>query len=169
METRTRKSRFLPVFLGRFLIPLAFGCGATTSPPAVGPEPERVSVGYGTQAKEDLSGSVASLSARELEKVRAARVEELLRGRLAGVQVIRRPDGDFSVRIRGTGSFYGSSEPLYVVDGVPIHTTGLGSALAGISPRDIARIDVLKDAGATAIYGSRGANGVIVITTKRRN
>jgi TonB-dependent SusC/RagA subfamily outer membrane receptor len=110
---------------------------------------------------------VTVLSEEELDNMRVARVEELLQGRVAGVQVMRTADGDFTIRIRGPHSFHGNDEPLYVVDGMPIPGRGLRSALMGIPPHDIARIEVLKDAGATAIYGSRGANGVIVITTKR--
>ncbi len=100
--------------------------------------------------------------------MRVSRVEELIQGRIPGVHVVRLPNGDFSVRVRGAKTFgQGSDEPLYVVDGMPLMTTGLRNALMGIAPQDIARIDVLKDAGATAVYGSKGANGVILITTKR--
>jgi len=80
--------------------------------------------------------------------------------------VIHLPYGDVSLRIRGTRSLHGDNEPLLVIDGVPAHGA-IGAALAGLVPRDIARIDVLKDAGSTAIYGIQGANGVILITTKR--
>ena len=100
--------------------------------------------------------------------MRVARVEEMLLGRVAGVQVVRTADGDFTVRVRGAHSFNGNDEPLLVVDGMQIPARGLRRALSGIAPQDVARIEVLKDAGATAAYGSLGANGVIVITTKRR-
>ena len=84
------------------------------------------------------------------------------------MHVVRLANGDFSVRVRGANSFgHSSEEPLYVVDGMPLMTNGLRTALLGIAPQDIARIDVLKDAGATSLYGSRGSSGVIVITTKR--
>ncbi len=92
--------------------------------------------------------------------------EELLEGRFPGVEVIRLVTGDVSVRIRGASSIMGSNEPLYVIDGMEI-SPGPGGALVGINPADIARIEVLKDVGSTSLYGVRGANGVIVITTKR--
>jgi iron complex outermembrane receptor protein len=93
------------------------------------------------------------------------RAEELLAGRFPGVEVYRAPGG-IAVRIRGSSSVYGSNEPLYVVDGMPIDP-GPGGALVGINPSDIEKIEVLKDAGSTAQWGVRGANGVIVIKTKR--
>ena len=86
--------------------------------------------------------------------------------RFPGVVVTRTPDGGLAVRIRGTTSIHGSNEPLYVIDGVPIRP-GPGGALAGINPYDIESIEVLKDPASTTMYGVRGANGVIVITTKR--
>jgi TonB-dependent SusC/RagA subfamily outer membrane receptor len=94
----------------------------------------------------------------------AAQPEELFAGRFPGVQVVRLPDG-IAVRIRGTTSVSGSNEPLYVIDGMTIEP-GPGGALTGINPADIASIEVLKDIGSTSLYGVRGANGVIVITTK---
>lgn len=94
-----------------------------------------------------------------------ARPEELFAGRFPGVQVFQVPGG-IAVRIRGTTSVTGSNEPLYVIDEMIIEP-GPGGALVGINPADIERIEVLKDAGSTAIYGSRGANGVILIRTKR--
>ncbi len=100
---------------------------------------------------------------------RVPRVEELLRG-VPGLDVTRLPDGGYQLRIRGHRSIRGNpgdDDPLLVVDGIPISREALGSTLAALAPRDVDRIEVLKDAGATAIYGSRGANGVIVITTKR--
>jgi TonB-dependent SusC/RagA subfamily outer membrane receptor len=92
-------------------------------------------------------------------------VEEMLRGRIAGVEVLTLPSGGISVRIRGATSLTQSSEPLFVVDGMPVQTEA-GGALTWLSPRDVQRIEVLKDPGSTAFWGSRGANGVIVITTK---
>ncbi len=93
-------------------------------------------------------------------------IEEVLMGRYPGVWVSRTASGGVSVRIRGAASFYASSEPLYVIDGIPIQA-GPGGSLSGISPYDIQSIKVLKDPTDTALYGIRGANGVIVITTKR--
>lgn len=93
-------------------------------------------------------------------------IEEMLHGRVAGVTVSRTPDGGLAVRIRGGSSAYGNSAPLYIVDGLAVQP-GLNGALTGIAPQDIASIRVLKDAADIAMYGSRGANGVIVIRTKR--
>jgi TonB-dependent starch-binding outer membrane protein SusC len=145
---------------------LAAGCGPGQAAPGV-PEPDRVQVGYGEQDRRTITGSVASLNTEDERYPRATRVEELFQGRLPGVQVSRSPGGGYSVRVRGAGTLMSSGEPLYVIDGVPIHTTIPGHALDGINPADVARIDVLKDAGSAAIYGANAANGVILITTKR--
>lgn len=132
------------------------------------PAPEdSVSIGYGQASRSDISGAISSLDERELRDIRAARVEELLQGRVPGVHVRRTVGGDFTVRVRGQQTFRGNGEPLFIVDGVPVQQGGVSTALAAIAPRDVARIDVLKDAGATAIYGSQGAHGVIIITTRR--
>lgn len=123
-----------------------------------------VVVGYGTSRKKDITGSVASVAMNEQEKTPVIGTEQLLEGRVSGVQITQnqsQPGAIFSVRIRGTNSINSSSSPLFVVDG---YAGGNGGDL---NPSDILSIDVLKDASATAIYGSRGANGVIMITTKR--
>lgn len=140
---------------------------AAAEPRPTDAEAGQTSIGYGSQTRRELAVSVATLDERTLDQQRVQRVEELLMGRLAGVTVVRRANGDFSVRIRGASSFYGSTEPLWVVDDMPVMATSFYSAVAGLNPQDIERIDVLKDAGATAVYGSRGANGVILIKTKR--
>jgi TonB-linked SusC/RagA family outer membrane protein len=144
---------------------------------------EVVVVGYGTVLKRDLTGSVSSVKIEDDVSRAAATVDQLLQGRAAGVQVTQNaanPNSGVSVRIRGTNSLRGNNEPLYVIDGVIISSAGedvgaVGgnntgqdpqSGLNGINPRDIERIEILKDASATAIYGSRGANGVVLITTK---
>ena len=95
-------------------------------------------------------------------------IEEMLNGRIAGLEVTRRGNGTFSLRVRGARSFGGDAEPLVVVDGLMYGTAVAGDVLATMSPQDIRRVDVLKDAGATAVYGSRGVNGVVLITTRRR-
>ncbi|HVE78457.1 MAG TPA: TonB-dependent receptor plug domain-containing protein [Gemmatimonadaceae bacterium] len=147
----------------------AMACTAPGHAPRVAvPAPgDSVSVGYGQAARTDISGAISSLDERDLRDIRAARVEELLQGRVPGVHVRRTAGGDFTVRVRGQQTFRGTGEPLFIVDGVPVQQGGVSTALAGIAPRDVARIDVLKDAGATAIYGSQGAQGVIIITTRR--
>jgi TonB-dependent SusC/RagA subfamily outer membrane receptor len=129
-------------------------------------KPDQVEVGYGTQSRRSLTGSIASLEGDQMA-ARATRVEELFQGRLAGVDVTRRGDG-YSVRVRGATGLMSDAEPLYVIDGVPVTALSPGAALIGIDPASVSRIDVLKDAGSTAIYGSRGMNGVILITTRHR-
>lgn len=121
-----------------------------------------VVVGYGVQKKADLTGSVAIVNTDELKRVSNSNISTMLEGKVAGVQITSdgQPGADPTVRIRGIGSF-GSTAPLYVVDGVPMGTT-----IRDFSPNDIETIQVLKDASAGAIYGSRAANGVVIITTK---
>ncbi len=124
-----------------------------------------VVVGYGTQRKVDLTGSVAIVNTEEMKKVSHSNISTMLEGKVAGVQITSdgQPGADPIVRIRGIGSF-GSTAPLYVVDGVPMGTT-----IRDFSPNDIESLQVLKDASAAAIYGSRAANGVVIITTKQGN
>ena len=121
-----------------------------------------VVVGYGTQKKADLTGSVSIVNAEEMKRVSNSNISTMLEGKVAGVQITSdgQPGADPSVKIRGLGTF-GSTAPLYVIDGVPMGTT-----IRDFSPNDIETIQVLKDASAGAIYGSRAANGVIIITTK---
>ena len=145
---------------------------------------EVVVIGYGTAKRSDVTGAVSSLNEKDFNKGVNTSPEQLLAGKVAGVQVVQssgEPGGGISVNIRGMGSINASNSPLYVVDGFPIDNsvtvggtganfTGMKSArnpLNAINPNDIASIEVLKDASATAIYGSRGANGVVMITTKR--
>ena len=127
---------------------------------------EIVVVGYGTVKKSDVTGSLSQVKSKELNAYPATNVLQALSGRAAGVQVLQNtgaPGGGISVRIRGTNSLRGSNEPLYVVDGFPIS----GSNPTILNNADIESMEVLKDASATAIYGSRGANGVILITSKQ--
>lgn len=140
---------------------------------------EVVAVGYGTMKKIDVSGSVASVSAEKISEKSYTNFQQVLSGRAAGVLVQEasgEPGAGLSIEIRGMSSISGSSQPLYVVDGIPFESsaaagnsygpTTVTSPLAALNPNDIAAIEILKDASATAIYGSRGANGVILITTK---
>jgi TonB-dependent SusC/RagA subfamily outer membrane receptor len=172
MRTARRAERLLVIMAVVSTAACGSGrAGQSTEPSVVSAPTSRdsVTVGYGRQARTEVTGAVGSISEEELDAMRVSRVEELLLGRVPGVQVIRLANGDFSVRVRGAKTFgNGSEEPLYVVDGMPLMANGFRTALIGIAPQDIARIDVLKDAGATAVYGSKGANGVILITTKRR-
>lgn len=102
----------------------------------------------------------------DLDRVAREPVEQTLASKVPGLVISHRPDGSIDIRIRGRTSIMGNSEPLYIVDGVPV-LTGPSGGLNGINPRDIASIEVLKDAASTAFYGLRGANGVIVIKTKQ--
>ena len=107
----------------------------------------------------------STVTAEDIQNAPGQPIEKILAGRVAGVTVTRTPDG-IAVRIRGTTSLSGSTEPLYVIDGMPI-TPGPDGSLSGIAPEDIESIEVLKDAASTTMYGIRGANGVIVIKTKK--
>lgn len=143
---------------------------------------EVVVVGYGTVRKRDLTGSIQSVKSEDLIKNSPTSLEKGLQGRISGVNVIANdgaPGGGISIQVRGTNSFQSSVDPLYVIDGIPV-TTGNSNesinfdssapsyqnALSSLNPNDILSVEVLKDASATAIYGSRGANGVVMITTK---
>ena len=130
---------------------------------------EVVVVGYGTMKRSDLTGSVVSVTGDELKKSVVTSLDQALQGRAAGVQVTQNsgtPGGGISVSIRGINSLNGN-EPLYVIDGVAIsgNNNGNSSVLSSINPSDIVSMEVLKDASATAIYGSRASNGVVLITT----
>lgn len=125
---------------------------------------EVVAVGYGVQRKRDVTGSVASVKAETIASMPVASAVEAMSGRLAGVQVTTTegsPDAEMKIRVRGGGSITGDNAPLFIVDGFPV------DQINDIAPTDIESIDVLKDASSTAIYGARGANGVIIVTTKK--
>ncbi len=143
----------------------AVACAGTGRRPT--PEDDVVSVGYGTQSRRNITGAVSTYIPTEAD-AHIARVETMLQGHIPGLEVIPQ-GGDFTLRIRGfkTVREGGGDEPLLVIDDITVPAGSFATALAGIAPYDVARIDVLKDAGATAVYGSRGANGVIIITTKR--
>ncbi|NJN25162.1 MAG: TonB-dependent receptor [Cyclobacteriaceae bacterium] len=126
---------------------------------------EIVVIGYGTQSKRDVTTAVSSIDNQDIQQLAIQSVDQAIQGRVAGVSVTQnsgQPGGNFSVRIRGIGSNR-NNEPLYVVDGFPLE----GSMGNSFNPDDIESIDILKDAAAAAIYGARGANGVVIITTKR--
>lgn len=125
-----------------------------------------VAVGYGDVRRRDLTGSIGSANMSDLVKAPVTNIAESLGGRIAGVQVSSSDGGlgdNFNIVIRGAGSLTGSTAPLYVVDGFPQET----STMSALNQNDIESIDILKDASATAIYGARGANGVVIITTKK--
>ena len=142
---------------------------------------EIVLIGYGSSSRKDLTGSISSIKAKELETIKVTSADEFVQGRVSGLvltQTSGQPGGSSSIRIRGTSSILAGNEPLYVIDGVIVdsgnssRSSGIAegpamNAMSTINPSDIESIDVLKDASATAIYGSRGASGVIIIKTKR--
>jgi TonB-linked SusC/RagA family outer membrane protein len=136
---------------------------------------EVVAVGYGTARRRDVTGAVGSVNVEDVPTNVTSNVGQMIQGRVAGAQVVQNngaPGGGISIRVRGTNSITANSEPLYVVDGVPA-VTGTSSQdpyqnpLSAINPTDIENIEILKDASSTAIYGARGAAGVVLITTKR--
>ncbi|MFC2137258.1 SusC/RagA family TonB-linked outer membrane protein [Bacteroidota bacterium] len=139
---------------------------------------EVVVIGYGQMKRSDLAGSVVSVTSNDISRSLTASFDQALQGKAAGVQVTQNtgaPGGGVSVRIRGVSSLSGQNEPLYVIDGVPIEAqvdnfrygSSTGNVLSTINTSDIVDIQILKDASATAIYGSRAANGVVLITTKQ--
>ncbi len=140
---------------------------------------EVVVTGYGSQGRRVLTSAISSVSAAQIENLPAASVDQLVQGRAAGVQISANsgtPGGGMFVRVRGTTSLTASNDPLYVIDGIPVVSTPLESEgvggqrtnpLADLNPADIESVEILKDASATAIYGARAANGVVLITTKR--
>ncbi|WP_330443475.1 SusC/RagA family TonB-linked outer membrane protein [Flavobacterium sp. C4GT6] len=152
-----------------------------------------VIIGYGAQKKDDVNSAVSSIRTKDIENLKQTTVDQMIQGKAAGVSVTNnsgQPGSAVSIRVRGTTSISGTNEPLYIIDGVPISGDGTNISTSGrpisgsdfssnggagnnavsplsmINPNDILSIDILKDASATAIYGSRGANGVIIITTK---
>src|SRR3989440_806693 len=146
-----------------------------------------VVVGYGTQRRADLTGAVVSVPPDQIQKTAVVSLQQALQGSVPGATVTQgdaAPGGGISVQIRGATSTSGANQPLYVIDGVPVGAAGVDKFMLGgtepsfttmtttnplstLAPSDIESIDILKDASATAIYGSRGANGVVIITTKR--
>ena len=154
------------LLLGTALL-LAVGCASTRSVDKSDDptqDAERISGGISAIAGES-AGAEATVTSEDAESQPDAFIEGFLQGRVPGVQVMELPGGGFSVRIRGKNSILGSSEPLYVVDGMQVMSARGG--LAWLNIHDIEKIEILKNASETAIYGSRGANGVVLVTTKR--
>ncbi|MGH7507343.1 MAG: TonB-dependent receptor plug domain-containing protein [Longimicrobiales bacterium] len=141
------------------------GCRRSAPPPDE-PAPGEIPIGYGTQPREDVTGAVGSVPA-SAENRNVNRVEELLRGHVPGLRVVRLPNGDISLSIRGMSSMLDDGEPLLVIDGMPVRSQNISRALRGLNPDEIDNIQVLKDVSSTSVYGTRGANGVILITLKR--
>ncbi len=155
------------ILLGACTVLFLAGCAASrpAEEQATQREGDEIEVGYGTADKDHIVGAVSTVDGETAQAEHPRSLADMLRGRVAGVQVTELAGGGIKVRIRGTRSFHGGNDPLYVIDDMVIQTTD--GALYGINPYDIESISVLKDASATAIYGSRGANGVILIKTKR--
>ena len=151
------------------IIQIGAGCSSSKdlSDSGAESEQEQVEVGYGAVDKVDVTGAVSTVDVEQAKQERpVTSVADLLRGRVSGVVVTQGAGGGVRIRIRGTTSISGSNDPLYVVDDMPVEPDP-GGTLPFLNAYDIESISVLKDASATAIYGSRGANGVIVIKTKR--
>lgn len=166
MDTRRNDHSFsVRRTLGCCLI-VSAGCHSYPGGPTL-PAPERgtVNVGYGTQDRRDVNGAVASADSAKLMASSPRTVTDMLVGRFAGVEVTQLADGGTSIRIRGSHSFKRNQEPLVVLDGIPQRNGG--ATLQDLNPHDITSIEVLKDAAAASVYGSRGANGVILIATRR--
>lgn len=162
-----KQIQVLRLLFGAALFALV-ACGGSGLPPA-GPKPGDVDDGFGTTRPADKStGAVSTVTDRPQAPLR---LEDLLRGKAAGVQVITGPDGKQRLRIRGgnpTLTGQAEQDPLIIVDGIPIAQDALATALSGLTSDEIEQVDVLKDAASTAVYGTRGAAGVIVINTTRR-
>jgi TonB-dependent SusC/RagA subfamily outer membrane receptor len=144
---------------------LAAGCHSSPGGPVLPtPAPAAVDVGYGTQAARDVTGATVKADSAKLMANSPRTVSDMLVGRFAGVEVYQLPGGGTSIRIRGSRSLKANQEPLFVLDGMPQHNGS--QSLQDLDPHDIKSIEVLKD-GQAAAYGSRGANGVILISTRR--
>ena len=166
MYTRRRR---LPFASGTAFACAALALAACRSAPDAPqlptPSPTAVQVGYGAQERRDVNGAVSSASGDKLRESSPRTVADMLVGRFPGVEVRQLANGSASIRIRGSRSFRSNEEPLIVVDGIPQQSGA--QALMDMSPRDVESIEVLKDAAASAVFGSRGANGVILISTRR--
>jgi TonB-dependent SusC/RagA subfamily outer membrane receptor len=164
----TRRSRLPFAWRGTAApaVLLLVGCHSSAKGPALpSPSPTAVQVGYGTQEKRDVTAAVSSASGEKMRSNSPRTVADMLVGRFPGVEVRQLANGTASIRIRGSRSFRSSDEPLIVVDGIP-QISG-SQALLDMSPRDVESIEVLKDAAASSVFGARGANGVILIATRK--
>lgn len=145
---------------------LASGACARRTPATTKSTADSVDIGYGAQRKDKVIGAVSTLSEKDMA-VRPLEIEELLRGKVAGLEVLQ-AGNTVSLRIRGANSMLLNQEPLVIVDDVMIQDGRIGNALAGLTRDDIKSVTVLKDIASTSVYGSRGAGGVVLITTKAK-
>jgi TonB-dependent starch-binding outer membrane protein SusC len=171
MPSKGPRTRRAIALLGVAILPVVIGCNKGTRTADERPRPAeadsvQTQVGYGTQSKRDMATAVSSVDGDAARRNTPTNMADMIEGRFPGVEVRRLSGGGVSIRIRGQRTLKGSDEPLFVIDGIPKGNAD-GGVLSDLDPRDIKSIEVLKDAGATAVYGSRGANGVILITTKR--
>jgi TonB-dependent SusC/RagA subfamily outer membrane receptor len=157
--SRSRTARTFAAIVG--IAAVTSACAVVRGRPDAGTDPSE------EPARSHTGTSSDTRVEREHDNQSFARIEELIEGRAPGVRVIRHQDGSFRLQIRGVSSPAGRNDPLIVVDGTPARELHAGSALASLNPADVERIEVLKDAASTAFYGMRGANGVIVITTRQ--
>ena len=157
MHRLTLRTRWI---VGALILVFVSACALTK--PAV-PEPEGVNVGYGTADPESVTGSMTTIEPEEESGYRPVTLAQMIRGQDPGVIVTDLPGGGMRIRIRGTNSINSGEDPLFVLDGVALSSA---SSVGNLNPNDVQSITILKDAGSTAIYGSRGANGVILIRTK---
>jgi TonB-dependent SusC/RagA subfamily outer membrane receptor len=168
---RARATRVVAAIVLTSLFAVGTGCHRGQSPTgragATRAANDSVEVGYGRQARRDVTGAISRIDADSARQSTPTTLADLLETRVPGLEVHRLRNGGVSVRIRGVRSLTAPGEPLYVVDGVP-KQPGADGILPDIDPRDIATIDVLRDGGSLAAYGSRGANGVILITMRRK-
>ena len=165
MKTSRRSGGILvaPRLIGPLACLVLAGCALTRPPEEAKPSDSEVNIGYGSVDEGHVVGSATTVRMEDQPLVHVHTIADIL-AKIPGVRVIEGQGGAVSVRIRGTNSILADEEPLWVIDGMIVQT---GGGLAGINPSTIESITVLKDAGSTAIYGSRGANGVILIRTKK--
>jgi TonB-dependent SusC/RagA subfamily outer membrane receptor len=167
---RTKPSKALRGVLPAAAVVLvaAGACGRNPRPSSTSPRADSVEVGYGAQARDKGTGAVTALDARDVNR-RPLNVEEFLRGKVPGLQIVRGPNGP-SFRLRASGATASAQEPeeaLIVVDGVPIPSNQVNTALSGLTADDIKQVSVLRDVASTSVYGTRGSGGVILIVTKK--
>jgi TonB-dependent starch-binding outer membrane protein SusC len=166
MYTRHRRPAFARRCTLAWVVVTLAACHSTQNGSKVAtPKPSDVHVGYGAQAARDVNTAVSSASGDKMRSNSPRTVTDMLVGRFPGVEVRQLPNGSATIRIRGTRSFRSNEEPLIVVDGIPQH--GGAQVLMDLSPRDVESIEVLKDGAATSVFGSRGSNGVILVSTRR--
>ncbi|PYP79287.1 MAG: hypothetical protein DMD35_08790 [Gemmatimonadetes bacterium] len=166
MYTRRSRLPFAPRSVAAWAALVLAACHSAPNGPALpSPSETAVQVGYGTRDKRDVTTATASASGEKMRSNSPRTVADMLVGRFPGVEVRQLSNGSASIRIRGSRSFRSNEEPLIVVDGIPQHNGA--QALMDMNPRDVESIEVLKDAAASAVFGSRGSNGVILISTRR--